>query len=279
MSLKRFYIRVIYVLILSFFTAFAVSKYITFKYSDTEIDIIPTKKNESVALKTDILKITKSNPMKLRVVDNEPQKIYSPAKENSLESSENIVLIGLAINTPKIIALVKINERSTVLNNKTEEDGYIIKGISDNKLIILKNNREIFVDITVLSKSYPTKDNFQEKALLQENSSNQMLNIKISRTEVEKNLKDINSLIKTVFISPYYDKKTFIGYRLSRIVSNSILQKIGLKNGDVIAQINDESLENPQRMLELLSKISDVTAVKIDIIRRFKKETLFVEID
>lgn len=273
MSLKRFYIRVIYVLILSFFTAFAVSKYVTFKYSDTEIDIIPTKKNESVALKTDILKITKSNPMKLRVVDNEPQKIYSVAKENSLESSENIVLIGLAINTPKIIALVKINERSTVLNNKTEEDGYIIKGISDNKLIILKNNREIFVDITVLSKSYPTKDNFQE------NSSNQMLNIKISRTEVEKNLKDINSLIKTVFISPYYDKKTFIGYRLSGIVSNSILQKIGLKNGDVIAQINDESLENPQRMLELLSKISDVTAVKIDIIRRFKKETLFVEID
>lgn len=279
MSLKGFYIRVIYVLILSFFTAFAVSKYVTFKYSDTEIDILPTKKNESAALKTDILKITQSNPMKLRVVDNEPQKIYSPPKENSLEPSEKIVLMGLAINTPKIIALLKINNRSIVLNNEAEEEGYIIKGLSDNKLIVLKDSREIFLDITTLSKQSMSSNNFQKKSPPEENSSSQSLNIKISKTEVEKGLKDINSIIKSVFISPYYDKNDFIGYRLSRIGSSSIIGKIGLKNGDVIVRINDESLENPQKMMELLSKILDVTAVKIDIIRKLKKETLFVEID
>lgn len=280
MSLKRFYTVVIHVLILSFFTAFAVSKYVTFKYSDTEIDIIPTKKNKSVALKTDILKITQSNPMKLRVVDNdEPQKIYSPPKENSLEPLENITLIGLAVNTPKIFALVKLNNKSIILNNKTEEEGYIIKEIFDNKLVVLKGNREIYLDITDLSKQPFAVSNLQEKSSTNENSSSSSLNIKISRTEVEKNLKDINSMIKSVFVSPYYDKNDFVGYRLSRIGTDSIISKIGLKNGDVIVRINDESLENPQKMMELLSKISDVTALKIDIIRRLKKETLFLEIE
>jgi type II secretory pathway component PulC len=43
-------------------------------------------------------------------------------------------------------------------------------------------------------------------------------------------------------------------------------------------KINNDTVENPQKLLELLSKISNVTAVKIDILRRGKKESLFVEI-
>lgn len=279
--MKKFYMWVLYILMLSFFTSFAFTRYIAFKYADKSVDIKPLSQTSDNSRKPDIPAIIKSNPMKLGILEESPKNNGNGNSYNfqqQPENTENIVLIGLAQNPPKIIALVKVDGKTLILNNINGQNGYIVKRILDNKLIIAKNNLEIALDINSISRNFFLKESPYQENIRSAPPSDE-LNVKISRNEVEKNLKDINSLIKTVFISPYYEKQAFVGYRLSRISSNSILKKIGLKNGDIIVEINNESLENPQKMLELLSKISDVTAVKIDLVRKLKKESLFIEIN
>jgi len=101
----------------------------------------------------------------------------------------------------------------------------------------------------------------------------------VKRKDVEENLSDINSLISTMFISPYYLGGEFVGYRIARMRMDAFLRQAGLENGDVLVRMNGERINTPEKMFELFTKWKDASAVTIDIIRRDQKRTVLVEIE
>lgn len=192
-------------------------------------------------------------------------------------AKDKLELLGYAKEDKRILALIKLNDDVYVFSSEKEVKGYKVKDAYRNILILI-NGAGNEIELTMEDMA----DNMTASAVkdikIKDSNKSGLLNFKVSREDVIKELKDINSLMRTIYIGPYYDKNEFVGYRISRIRKDSILDKIGLQSGDVIVRINNDTVENPQKLLQLLSKISDVSAVKIDILRRGKKESLFIEI-
>ncbi|NOZ25048.1 MAG: hypothetical protein GXO94_03020 [Nitrospirae bacterium] len=103
--------------------------------------------------------------------------------------------------------------------------------------------------------------------------------ITIKRKEALSLAQNLNKLLTTVRIAPYYQKDKFVGYQLSMLRRDSFLYKLGLRRGDILKRINGEDVSSPQKAMELLSKIQDITAVNIDLMRKGEKKSLFIEIE
>lgn len=102
--------------------------------------------------------------------------------------------------------------------------------------------------------------------------------ISLHRGEMMDQLKDINTVIRSLLVSPLFVDGNFQGYRVARMQENSPVRQLGLQPGDIINRINGEELSSPEVLFGMLSKIDEINAVSIDVTRGGEKKTLFVEI-
>jgi type II secretion system protein C len=283
-----------------------VTKYIGYKYYTPMVKLSEDAqelKDKTLAL-NDINEIISANPFKLQNTKPVQEDELStsgngrmPTKDGAKDGStisnkdgnvaqaidtidvakDKLELLGYTKENKRILALIKLNDDVYVFSSEKEVKGYKVKDAYRNILILI-NGAGNEIELTMEDMADSIEASAVKDIIIKDSNKSGLLNFKVSRADVIKELKDINSLMRTIYIGPYYNKNEFVGYRISRIRKDSILDKIGLQSGDVIVRINNDTVENPQKLLQLLSKISDVTAVKIDILRRGKKESLFIEI-
>gem|GEM_PF-1390175 len=280
-----------------------VTKYIGYKYYTPMVKLSEDtqERKENTLSSNDINEIISANPFKLQntkpVQEEELLALengrMSTSKDGATISNKDgnvaqaidtidvakdkLELLGYTKENKRILALIKLNDDVYVFSSEKEIKGYKVKDAYRNILILI-NGAGNEIELTMEDMADSIEASAVKDIIIKDSNKSGLLNFKVSRADVIQELKDINSLMRTIYIGPYYDKNEFVGYRISRIRKDSILDKIGLQSGDVIVRINNDTVENPQKLLQLLSKISDVTAVKIDILRRGKKESLFIEI-
>ena len=98
--------------------------------------------------------------------------------------------------------------------------------------------------------------------------------ITVSRSEVEESLKDINKIMSQVRVRPHFKAGKPDGLSLSNVVRGSIFGKLGLKNGDIIQGVNNSTIQSPDDIMELYSKLKSGSAVELQIDRRGQSQTL-----
>jgi type II secretion system protein C len=67
------------------------------------------------------------------------------------------------------------------------------------------------------------------------------------------------------------DSGTVNGFKIFAIDRKSLLNKVGLKNGDIITQVNDTSLKQPDQGFALYQSLQDEREIAINILRGGKK--------
>jgi general secretion pathway protein C len=92
----------------------------------------------------------------------------------------------------------------------------------------------------------------------------------IAGSEIDKALGDMNEVATQARIVPSFQNGKANGFKLFSIKPNSIYQKIGLQNGDVISKINGYEMNSPERALEIYAKLKDSQSIQIDLKRRGK---------
>lgn len=117
------------------------------------------------------------------------------------------------------------------------------------------------------------------KSNLESNKVSKLDKVVVKRDEVISKSKDLNKLLTTVRISPFYRRDEFLGYRINMLKKGSFLYQLGLRPGDILQRINGEEIGSPDKAIEMLSKLEDITAVNVDLLRRGAKKTLFIEIE
>ncbi len=103
--------------------------------------------------------------------------------------------------------------------------------------------------------------------------------ITLRKALIEKKMTDFNKFLKNVQINPHFKGSKTIGYRLSYISKASILNRIGLKRGDIIVSVNGKPTSNPLKMMNLYSQLSNMTSINLNILRNGTKKTIFVEVE
>ena len=100
----------------------------------------------------------------------------------------------------------------------------------------------------------------------------------LDRRDVEQAMGDVPKLLSQARAVPYLVNGTMNGFRLDFIAPSSFYEKIGLKYGDVLQQVNGVDIRDPGTMLTLFQQLRNERSVKLDVLRNNQRTTMNFDI-
>jgi len=100
----------------------------------------------------------------------------------------------------------------------------------------------------------------------------------LDRREVEQALNDLPKLLSQARAAPVLTNGAITGFRLDYIAPSSFYEKIGLRYGDVLKQVNGVEIKDPGTMLSLFQQLRNEKSVKLDILRNNQRTTMMFDI-
>jgi general secretion pathway protein C len=96
----------------------------------------------------------------------------------------------------------------------------------------------------------------------------------IDRAEIDQQLDNVNQLFTQIRAVPHFDGGKSTGFRLFAIRQGSVFDQIGLRNGDIIEQINNEDISDPQKALEMFQRLRNANLINLSILRNKESKNL-----
>lgn len=101
----------------------------------------------------------------------------------------------------------------------------------------------------------------------------------IDRREVDRAMNNLNELFTQARAVPYNSPDGEAqGFRLFSIKPQSLVDRIGLKNGDVVQRVNGVEIADPSTAFGLLQELQGYSQVRVDVVRNHQPLTLSYEI-
>jgi len=91
--------------------------------------------------------------------------------------------------------------------------------------------------------------------------------ISLKQEEVMASLADTDQLLQELTISPFMQDDQPAGFIISKIPRGSILTKMGLRNGYVVTQLNDQAITSPDQAAEFFRTLAEGGEVTIEVSR------------
>lgn len=100
----------------------------------------------------------------------------------------------------------------------------------------------------------------------------------LDRRDVELAMGDLPKLLSQARAVPYMVNGAMNGFRLDFIAPSSFYEKIGLKYGDVLQQVNGVDIRDPGTMLTLFQQLRNEKTVKLDVLRNNQRTAMTFDI-
>jgi len=100
----------------------------------------------------------------------------------------------------------------------------------------------------------------------------------LDRRVVEQAMDDLPKLLSQARAVPNLLNGAMNGFRLDYIAPSSFYEKIGLKYGDILQQVNGVDIRDPGTILTLFQQLRNERAVKLDVLRDNQRTTMNYEI-
>ena len=99
-------------------------------------------------------------------------------------------------------------------------------------------------------------------------------NFTLSKKSVNENLSDLKSLTNQAVVRPFLNNGVQEGYTISNIAPNSLYEKAGIQNGDIIIDINNNRMQNANDILQVLNSMQSGSSMDLNVKRNGKTETI-----
>ena len=203
-----------------------------------------------------------------------------------LRSKLNAKLLGtvvMSIPEYSIATIFHQNETGQFSLNDQIEDGVIVD-IQRNKVLINRGGALEYLEVEGLNreedlasdsgKKGRSGDGKIEEGIYQKSETE----YEIAREKLESSLSDINNILREARAVPYMIQGQMQGFKILSIRYKSIFRELGLKNGDVIEQVNGKNLDSIESSLGLFQDLRNESAFTINIQRQGNKQTLRYEV-
>jgi len=101
----------------------------------------------------------------------------------------------------------------------------------------------------------------------------------IDRREVDHVISNLSDLFTQVRAVPYSPQEGVTqGFRLFAIKPESLIDRIGLKNGDIVQRVNGVEISDPGTAFNLLQDLQGHSQIRVDVLRNRQPTTLSYEI-
>jgi general secretion pathway protein C len=101
----------------------------------------------------------------------------------------------------------------------------------------------------------------------------------VPQSVVDNALEDLDKMASQVRVRPHRDSDGNVdGYRLSAIRRGTLLDKLGIKNGDIVHEVNGYSLNSSSGAMTAFQSLQSESAFQFDISRRNKRRAIKYDI-
>ncbi|MBN1365097.1 MAG: PDZ domain-containing protein [Syntrophaceae bacterium] len=95
-----------------------------------------------------------------------------------------------------------------------------------------------------------------------------------AKKNMGKNINFLESIMNQAVVRPFMNRGIRQGYIISNIAPNSLYEKAGLQNGDIIIDINKNKMRNVTDIMQLLGSMQSGNRIELSVMRRGKIENL-----
>ena len=96
----------------------------------------------------------------------------------------------------------------------------------------------------------------------------------LSKKTVNENLNDLKSIMSQAVVRPSLNEGVQEGYIISNIAPNSLYEKMGLQNGDIIIDINNKHMQSADNLLQLVNLMQSGSSIELNVKRNGKIEVI-----
>jgi len=101
---------------------------------------------------------------------------------------------------------------------------------------------------------------------------------RVNRELILDQFSNLGALSDQARVVPYLVQGQTQGFRLTRLKSGSLLQQIGVQNGDVLQKVNGLNITSPNEALQAFQQLQNESTIRLEILRRNRATTLTYEI-
>jgi general secretion pathway protein C len=98
--------------------------------------------------------------------------------------------------------------------------------------------------------------------------------LNLSKKVVNENLSDLKSIMSQAVVRAFLNEGVQNGYIISNIAPNSLYEKMGLQNGDIIYDINDKPMRSADNLLQMVNLMQSGSSITLNVKRNGKIETI-----
>jgi len=100
----------------------------------------------------------------------------------------------------------------------------------------------------------------------------------VNREDVTAAVGDINRFMTQARLRPHFEMGKPAGFSVSEIVPGSLMEKLGLKNNDVIKKVNGLAVSRPEEVMQAYAQLQQDSNIELEIDRGGRMEILRYEI-
>lgn len=214
-----------------------------------------------------------------------PASTTTPPTVKEEEPPVPIKLIGTVAGNPMYSYAViedPFQRTSKIFRiNDTIAPGVKLLEIQRNRITISRNGKteeiELGIEESATSQRGPRPPRPVQPALPEVTQPTSSTFV-VDRETVEAATQDMNRLLTQARIVPNFTGGAADGFRIFSIVPNSIFEKAGLRNGDILHSINGIELKDPEKAFQIYQLLKDNDRFVIDLVRAGQNLTLNYEI-
>ncbi len=205
---------------------------------------------------------------------NQTQKVQKDRNEDlpqeDFSEIKTLKLKAVFLEEDSGFIVVEDNKKEVFISLKDVYKGFKLVKILPQSAIFKKGSKKYILKLQDLKKS----DIFLKTPKFQKKKDG---DYRISKSELRSYRKKYDKLYREIALMPVKTKSGY-GYKITYLKKGSVLEKLGLKKGDVILQINSRSVEDSGLFNDLLENFENLEYIFITLLRDHKEKELYYEI-
>ncbi len=200
-----------------------------------------------------------------------------------VSSMRGYKLLGLYKSKDKIVVTVEKGRKTTVLVKGEDINGFVLVSAGKDYAIFKKSGEEFKLSLRNNKRTLNRIKNKPKikRPSLKSNSSTIVDDggVKhIPRTLLTSYTKDMDKIWRDIAIVRHQTNGKLDGYKINYVKKGSDFEKLGLKRGDILVEINAEPLNSLSAAMNFFKEINSIKNLTLTVIRNGKREDIEYEI-
>ncbi len=247
----------------------------------SEIKKVPSNQIQATAtkpLKNSYKKIKDRNLFNISMEEKDSAlqpNLMVPTKNLSLEPTKlKLILWGTIIGTINTYAVIEDKQIKVQALYKIGDmiQGAVIKEILRDRVLLRYDNQDYILESNLLQTPEI------QKTITKKSNESNVLEILLKKSTIRSLLNNIDDLKRQINIKPVLNNGKSEGLMVYRIRSNSLFYNLGLRNGDVIKQVNGNPITSTEDTLQIYQKLKDTEQFNVLLLRKGAKKELVYQI-